>query len=147
MVWSSTCLAPSKVMSSSLCIAPWFLKLISAGICAAKTLCWPAVITAKQILVKKYRTMIIIIIKRRFGFISIDRISTASSFWTFCSLRSKLKSDDHNTTHAFYPLYPVYPLRAPIQPLMTDIVLTTVKYYHRRETKEVSGRVTRIPKV
>ena len=97
MVWPSTCL----VMSSSLCIAPWFLKSISARVCTAKTLCWPAVITAKQIFVKKYRTMIIIISKSRFGSISIDRIITASSFWTFCSLRSKLNSDDHNTKQAF----------------------------------------------
>ena len=108
MVCSSTCL----VMSSSLCIAPWFLKSTSAGACTAKTLCWPAVITAKQIFVKKYRTMVIIISKSRFGSISIDRISTASSFWTFCSLTSNLKSDDPNTTrtcyvstlHAFYPI-------------------------------------------
>ena len=108
MVCSSTCL----VMSSSLCIAPWFLKSTSAGACTAKTLCWPAVITAKQIFVKKYRTMVIVISKSRFGSISIDRISTASSFWTFCSLTSNLKSDDPNTTrtcyvstlHAFYPI-------------------------------------------
>ena len=85
MVWSSTCVAPWKVMSSSLCIAPCFLKSISAGGCTAKTLCWPAVITAKQIFVKKYRTMIIIVSKSRFGSISI------SSALSFCSLTLKDK--------------------------------------------------------
>ena len=84
MVWSSTCL----VMSSRLWIVPsWFLKSTSAGACTC-TLCWLAVITAKQIFVKKYRTMVIIMSKSRFGSISIDRISTASSFSTCCSLRS-----------------------------------------------------------
>ena len=83
MVWSSTCIAPWKVMSSSLCIAPCLLKSISAGACTAKTLCWLAVITAKQIFVKKYRTMIIIISKSRFGSISI------SSALSFCLLTFK----------------------------------------------------------
>ena len=101
MVWSSTCI----VMSSSPRIALCLLMSTSSGACPAKTLCWPAVITAKQIIVKKYRTMVIIISrlsKSRFGSISIDKISTASSFGTFCSLRSKLNSDDHNTLHVFY---------------------------------------------
>ena len=102
MVWFSTCL----VMSSSLCIAPCLLMSISSGACTTKTLCWPVLITAKQIFVK-YRTMVIIISKSRFGSISIDRISTGSSFGTFCSLRSKLKSDDHNTLHAFYVIAPL----------------------------------------
>ena len=79
MVCSSTC----PVMSSCLRIAPWFLKSTSAGACTC-TLCWLAVITAKQIFVKKYRTMVIIISKSRFGSISIDRIRTTSSFSTFC---------------------------------------------------------------
>ena len=79
MVWSSSC----PVMSSCLRIAPWFLKSTSAGACTC-TLCWLAVITAKQIFVKKYRTMVIIISKSRFGSISIDRIRTTSSFSTFC---------------------------------------------------------------
>ena len=106
MVWFSTCI----VMSSSLCIAPCLVMSTSSGACVAKTLCWPAVITAKQIFVKKYRTMVIIIsrlTKSRFGSISIDRISTASSFGTFCSMRSKLNSDDHNTLHVFYVSAPL----------------------------------------
>ena len=106
MVWSSTCI----VMSSSPRIAPCLLMSTSSGACTAKTLCWPAVITAKQIFVKKYRAMVIIISKSRFGSISIDRISllsTGSSFGTFCSLRSKLNSDDHNTLHAFYVSAPL----------------------------------------
>ena len=98
MVWSSTCL----VMSSSLCIAPCLLMSISSGACTAKTLCWPALITAKQIFVK-YRTMVIIISKSRFGSISIDRIIIAISFWPFCSLTSKHRSLCRrvvsNTTH------------------------------------------------
>ena len=98
MVWSSTCI----VMSSSPRIAPCLLMLTSSGACAAKTLCWPAVITAKKIFVKKYRTVVIIISKSRFGSISIDRISTGSSFGTFCSLRSKLNSDDQNTLQVYY---------------------------------------------
>ena len=103
MVWSSTCI----VMSSSPRIALCLLMSTSSGACTAKTLCWPAVITAKQIIVKKYRTVVIIISKSRFGSISIDRISTGSSFGTFCSLRSKLNSDDHNTLHAFYVIAPL----------------------------------------
>ena len=83
MVWSSTCVAPWKVMSSNLCIAPCFLKSISAGACTAETLCWLAVITAKQVFVKKYRTMNIIISKSRFGSISI------SSALSFCLLTFK----------------------------------------------------------
>ena len=103
MVWSSTCI----VMSSSPRIALCLLMSTSSGACTAKTLCWPAVITAKQIIVKKYRTVVIIISKSRFGSISIDRISTGSSFGTFCSLRSKLNSDDHNTLHVFYVSAPL----------------------------------------
>ena len=103
MVWSSTCI----VMSSSPRIALCLLMSTSSGACTAKTLCWPAVITAKQIFVKKYRAMVIIISKSRFGSISIDRISTGSSFGTFCSLRSKLNSDDHNTLHVFYVSAPL----------------------------------------
>ena len=86
MVWSSTCLV-IRIKFSCLCIAPCLLKSTSAGACTAKTLCWRAVITAKQIFVKEYRKMVIIISKSRFRSISIDRIST---------------SDDPNTTHAFY---------------------------------------------
>ena len=103
MVWSSTCI----VMSSSPRIALCLLMSTSSGACTAKTLCWPAVITANQIIVKKYRTVVIIISKSRFGSISIDRISTGSSFGTFCSLRSKLNSDDHNTLHVFYVSAPL----------------------------------------
>ena len=101
MVWFSTCL----VMSSSLCIAPCLLMSICSGACTAKTLCGPVRITAKQIFVK-YRTMVIIISKSRFGSISIDRISMAISFWPFCSLTSKHRSlcwrVVSNTFHAFY---------------------------------------------
>ena len=98
MVWSSTCVAPWKVMSSSLCIVPCLLMSISAGACTAKTLCWLAVITAKQIFVKKYRTMIIIISKRRFGSISISsalffclltfkhRISVCTELWVWLNI-------------------------------------------------------------
>ena len=50
--------------------------------------------------------MVIIISKSKFGSISIDRISTGSSFGTFCSLRSKLNSDDHNTLDVFYVIAP-----------------------------------------
>ena len=113
MVCSSTCL----VMSSSLCIVPWFLKSISAGACVAKTVCWVAVITAKQIFVKKYRTMIIIIRKKQV-WIHFDKLCSFFLFtdvetqnivmyWAISSTavtwhRGGIKLKVSHTTHEFY---------------------------------------------
>ena len=91
MVWFSTCL----VMSSSLCISP-----------APCTLCWPAVITAKQIFVKKYRTMIIIISKSRFGSISTHE---CFALWFRASIHAPMRPDEfaraeytHTVQHTYF---------------------------------------------